>query len=1047
MLCLAVVVPFSAGLGPVSAQHVAAGTPVKSAGMVLYDGRVERPWRDASVAFRLRKPCDTRLYQTAPCSYGITLESQGALIFQYRAGTLSTKGYKSIDFYLQPGKQPLGDFGILLTTASGKAIGDHRLTKKDDLGRSKAGFEHISVPLTALNPHNKPVLSIQIRNELKRQLAMIHLAGVSLVANGRSGVPGTSPSAHAATSAAATRTAVARAAGRSVPAGTAVAPPGTPVSAASTPAGPPMAPADSDAGGRESPTSSAVGHGSTPALGESTETAVPAPSASTRTPAPPAGSGSGGPMSPTGTPATPSSTSSQVRSTDTAVALPATRTSTAVPPTRTATRTPTTPPAAGLVRWSSGYYTGWQQPGYPPSAIPWNAITDLIQFSAINSASRNGTLDFSTHGLTQASMQAAVAAAHAAHRLILFSIGGAEDDNWDAACSTTYRATFISNVMAVVQQYGYDGVDLDIEQDFGGPAYTDYTACVAGMRSALTQLNPGLLLTEAADPDWEATMLSHVYSYLNQINLMTYSADATQIAAELANYTSLGIPKAELGVGLGIDDGGVDGSNPADCAAKAEYVVNNGYGGVMQWDVAADAAVNGGQTPCFNGIAPYVPSAGSVLVPAGSPPDTPLAATSTNTAVPTTSTSVAATSTPSKTPVPATSTPGLTQPAGAPPDDGWLNPLIKAYRSDTRANDQSFLTGGLSEPGCYAPYSSCIPNSPSASSPDWVAFDISAVPASERQGLRLYFNDQDQDTQYNTDAYGGCYNSYTGVPGSFSIQTNTAPGGSAPPTSGWATTNTFTNNYLSEILTNLAGTAAVNWVRFSVAKTSACESSSPAYFSGQFDFYNSQAPAASGAAFLGDSIVLGSMGHESGSDGHGSYWSQALHGKIGGTNYPLLVDDGIGGAGSSRCTNGDLDTLLAASPGKYVVLALGMNDATSSDTRTFTSNMQTCIDKVTAAGKVPILPYISYTNEAAHAAYIPLLNGAISELAGKNPQAMLGPNFYTYFQQRQDLLVDPNNDLHPNQQGMDAMQLVWENWFLQNVYGVAASNCYPDPNT
>jgi GH18 family chitinase len=260
------------------------------------------------------------------------------------------------------------------------------------------------------------------------------------------------------------------------------------------------------------------------------------------------------------------------------------------------------------VQWSSGYYTGWQQAGYPPQQIPWQAITDLIQFSVMTSPNCDGSIDTTAHSLTPAFMQAAVAEAHQQHRKILLSIGGAEDNNWDAACNATNRATFIGNLVGLLRQHGYDGIDLDIEQDRQSPAHPDYIACVAGIWSALERISPRSLLTEAADPNWQAYMLVQVYQYLDQINLMSYGVDAGTIATDLNNYTSRGIPKTELGVGLGIDSG-VDGSNPADCAAKAQYVVNNGYGGVMAWDVAADAVLHNGQTPCFTGIAPYVPAA------------------------------------------------------------------------------------------------------------------------------------------------------------------------------------------------------------------------------------------------------------------------------------------------------------------------------------------------------------------------------------------------------------------------------------------------------
>src|SRR5262249_42282269 len=143
--------------------------------------------------------------------------------------------------------------------------------------------------------------------------------------------------------------------------------------------------------------------------------------------------------------------------------------------------------------------------------------------------------------------------------------------------------------------------------DWGSPAHTDYIACVSGIRSALNSISPRPMLSEDGDPDWQAYMLVQVWQYLDQINLMSYWTDVSGIASRLNNYTSLGIPRALLGVGIGIDDGGVDGPQPADCGAKSQYVVNNGYGGIMEWTVPGDAALHNGQTPCFNAVAPYVP--------------------------------------------------------------------------------------------------------------------------------------------------------------------------------------------------------------------------------------------------------------------------------------------------------------------------------------------------------------------------------------------------------------------------------------------------------
>ena len=68
--------------------------------------------------------------------------------------------------------------------------------------------------------------------------------------------------------------------------------------------------------------------------------------------------------------------------------LPATTTASGVAtPASPGTAPPTaiaTP--AGKVGWSTGYYPGWQQPGYPPSAIPWASLTHLVHFSLLTGA-------------------------------------------------------------------------------------------------------------------------------------------------------------------------------------------------------------------------------------------------------------------------------------------------------------------------------------------------------------------------------------------------------------------------------------------------------------------------------------------------------------------------------------------------------------------------------------------------------------------------------------------------------------------------------------
>lgn len=263
---------------------------------------------------------------------------------------------------------------------------------------------------------------------------------------------------------------------------------------------------------------------------------------------------------------------------------------------------PTEPPVSGI--WSSAYYPGWLQSFYPLSSLPWKDLTQINDFSLMTSTARDGSVTLG-HSLTVSNMQVLVAAAHQHSVKVYISVGGAEDNNFDAACNPTYRNKFVTNLVSYVTTYGFDGIDLDIEQDFN---HTDYQDCVAAIRAALDQLPaPRRGLTMSADPDWQAYMAVLVWQYVDQINLMSYWGTVSVIPAELNNYTSIGIPAAKLGIGVGLNEADMaEYKNPTSCDAKANYAAANGYGGVMEWTLTDDQAQNNGATPCFDAIGKYL---------------------------------------------------------------------------------------------------------------------------------------------------------------------------------------------------------------------------------------------------------------------------------------------------------------------------------------------------------------------------------------------------------------------------------------------------------
>jgi chitinase len=272
--------------------------------------------------------------------------------------------------------------------------------------------------------------------------------------------------------------------------------------------------------------------------------------------------------------------------------------------------------------WSSPNYVGWAQGD--PTTLPWQNITALLHFSVMTTA--GSAIDTTGHSLTPAKMTAAVNAAHAQNKKILLAVGGAEDNTWNTACNSTNRAAFINNLINLVTTYGYDGVDLDIEQDWGAPAHTDYIACVSGIRTALNAITPRPFLTEDADADWQSSMLTQTWRYIDQIHIMAFShsaltqAEANALKAELDSYTNLGIPASMLNIGIGLEPGLPDSTaNAQPCTEKANYALGTNafnpahtvYGGTMVWTIQDDPSIHGGNYSCMSAIGTNLANTGA----------------------------------------------------------------------------------------------------------------------------------------------------------------------------------------------------------------------------------------------------------------------------------------------------------------------------------------------------------------------------------------------------------------------------------------------------
>lgn len=232
-------------------------------------------------------------------------------------------------------------------------------------------------------------------------------------------------------------------------------------------------------------------------------------------------------------------------------------------------------------RWVLGYYVGYEHSLLATADIPFDAVTHLMVGRVRPLAGGIVTNDFdidTTNGPIFA--HAAVDAAHQAGRKAILMVGGAgEIDGWRDAASAANRATFVTNLLARMDQYGLDGIDLDWEplDDADKPAFK-------AVATALRAARPQMLLTVPVgwfnpnymtpDPFW-----AEVEPLFDRIDIMTYdmagaasqgwdgwkswhnsalyNTDPPTVSTPSAvdvsfrlGFLPTGVPAAKLGIGL-----------------------------------------------------------------------------------------------------------------------------------------------------------------------------------------------------------------------------------------------------------------------------------------------------------------------------------------------------------------------------------------------------------------------------------------------------------------------------------------------------------------
>lgn len=230
--------------------------------------------------------------------------------------------------------------------------------------------------------------------------------------------------------------------------------------------------------------------------------------------------------------------------------------------------------------WVTGYYAAWYRDMYPPSKVDLSAITHLVIGRAApgNGASAAyGTVALALGPPGPADVSALVARAHAhtPRRKALLMLGGAGDGPaFFGSTSDELRPTFVTNLLALLDQYGLDGVDVDWEENLHD---AETQRRVLALLSDLRARRPGLVLTfpapwQNANEGAPSTFFAEVAARVDQLNFMSYAmagpwdgwqtwhfaaldgesaTHPTSVSYTAEAYAALGIPKSKIGIGIG----------------------------------------------------------------------------------------------------------------------------------------------------------------------------------------------------------------------------------------------------------------------------------------------------------------------------------------------------------------------------------------------------------------------------------------------------------------------------------------------------------------
>lgn len=248
-------------------------------------------------------------------------------------------------------------------------------------------------------------------------------------------------------------------------------------------------------------------------------------------------------------------------------------------------------------------------------ALPYELLTDLIFFSV--EPRDDGSIDSSD--AKPAILRKLTTLAKPEGVKVHLCVGGwGKSKHFSKmAADPTARLAFVRNLTAFLKKHELDGADVDWEHPRSKAEIENFQKLLVELKKAFAPHGFELSIAVAG---WGTYLKPETIPFLDRILVMAYDqgtphASFSGAKSDLEHWVKQGVPKSKLVLGLpfyGRNDkkkamtydeivrrfkpssdsdqaGGYHFNGPATIRRKTDYAIQEGYGGVMIWELGQDA--------------------------------------------------------------------------------------------------------------------------------------------------------------------------------------------------------------------------------------------------------------------------------------------------------------------------------------------------------------------------------------------------------------------------------------------------------------------------